>query len=141
MIHVEDWAEIRRLHRTEGLSARAVARQLGISRSTVLRAVASNRPPAYQRAPKGSAVDAVEPAIRELSKQTPTMPVTVIAERIGWERGLTILRERVRELRPAYLPVDPVSRTGYEPGELAQCDLWFPPVDIPLGYADTRGPA
>ncbi|MEU2587281.1 helix-turn-helix domain-containing protein, partial [Streptomyces avermitilis] len=94
MIHVEDWAEIRRMHRMEGLSARAVARQLGISRNTVLRALASDRPPRYRRAPKGSAVDAVEPVVRELLKQTPTMPVTVIAERIGWERGLTILRER-----------------------------------------------
>lgn len=140
MIDVEDWAEIRRMHRVEGLSARAVARQLGISRNTVLRALASDRPPQYRRAPKGSAVDAVEPAVRELLKQTPTMPVTVIAERIGWERGLTILRERVRELRPAYLPVDPVSRTVYEPGELAQCDLWFPPVDIPLGYGQMGRP-
>ncbi len=70
----------------------------GVSRNTVLRALASDRPPQYRRPLKGSAVDAVEPAVRELLKQTPTMPVTVIAERIGWERGLTILRERVREL-------------------------------------------
>ncbi|MBB4921898.1 transposase [Kitasatospora kifunensis] len=69
------------------------------------------------------------------------MPVTVIAERIGWERGLTILRERVRELRPGYLPVDPVSRTVYRPGELAQCDVWFPPVDIPLGYGQSGRPS
>ncbi|MFE7216993.1 DDE-type integrase/transposase/recombinase, partial [Streptomyces sp. NPDC057611] len=62
------------------------------------------------------------------------------AERIGWDRGLTILKERVRELRPAYLPVDPVSRTVYSPGELAQCDLWFPPADIPLGYGQTGRP-
>jgi hypothetical protein len=74
----------------------------------------------YSRPLKGSAVDAAEPAIRELLKQTPTMPTTVIAERIGWERGMTILKDRVRELRPAYLPVDPVSRTTYRPGELAQ---------------------
>jgi transposase len=140
VIHVEDWAEIRRLHRAEGLSARAVARQLGISRNTVLRALASDRPPQYRRAPKGSAVDAVEPAIRELLKATPTMPATVIAERIGWERGITVLKERVRELRPAYLPADPVSRTTYQPGELAQCDLWFPPVDIPLGYGQSGRP-
>ncbi|MFD7583773.1 IS21 family transposase [Kitasatospora sp. NPDC059817] len=140
MIGVEDWAEIRRLHRAEGLSARAVARHLGISRGTVLRALASDRPPVYQRPLKGSAVDRVDPAIRELLKQTPTMPATVIAERIGWDRGLTILKERVRELRPAYLPVDPVSRTVYSPGELAQCDLWFPPVDIPLGYGQTGRP-
>jgi transposase len=85
-------------------------------------------------------VDAFEPAIRELLQQTPTMPATVIAERIGWTRGLTVLKERVRELRPAYLPVDPVSRTVYEPGELAQCDLWFPAVDIPLGYGQSGRP-
>jgi hypothetical protein len=35
-----------------------------------------------------------------------------------------VLKERVRELRPAYLPADPVGRTVYEPGELPQCDLW-----------------
>ncbi|GAA3377150.1 hypothetical protein GCM10020367_51680 [Streptomyces sannanensis] len=106
----------------------------------MLRALASDRPPQYRRAPRGSAVDAVEPAVRELLKQTPTMPVTVITERIGRERGLTILRERVRELRSAYVPVDPVSRTVYEPGEFAQSDLWFPPVDIPVGYAPSRPP-
>ena len=59
------------------------------------------------------------------------MPATVIAERIGW--GLTVLKDRVRELRPAYLPPDPASRTAYEPGELAQCDFWFPPVTVPAG--------
>ncbi|MBV6703412.1 IS21 family transposase [Kitasatospora aureofaciens] len=140
MIHVEDWAEIRRLSRAEQMPIRAIARHLGISKNTVKRALASDRPPVYQRPLKGSAVDAAEPAIRELLKQTPTMPATVIAERIGWERGLTILKERVRELRPAYLPVDPVSRTVYRPGELAQCDLWFPAVDIPLGYGQSGRP-
>ena len=33
-------------------------------------------------------MDAVEPRIRELLQAYPTMPATVIAERIGWERGL-----------------------------------------------------
>ncbi|CAM5572322.1 hypothetical protein KAURM247S_02678 [Kitasatospora aureofaciens] len=140
MIRVEDWAEIRRLHRAEQMPIRAIARHLGISKNTVKRALATDRPPVYQRPLKGSAVDAVEPAIRELLRQTPAMPATVIAERIGWDRGLTILKERVRELRPAYLPVDPVSRTVYSPGELAQCDLWFPPAEIPLGYGQTGRP-
>ena len=44
------------------------------------------------------------------------MPATVIAERIGWTRGITVLKERVAELRPAYLPPDPAGRTSYEPG-------------------------
>ena len=44
------------------------------------------------------------------------------------------IRDRVRELRPLYLPPDPAGRTTYRPGELAQWDLWFPPVDIPVGF-------
>ena len=30
------------------------------------------------------------------------MPATVIAERIGWDRSMTVLKERVRELRPLF---------------------------------------
>ncbi|MFB7328739.1 hypothetical protein ACFC0E_39675, partial [Streptomyces sp. NPDC056190] len=32
------------------------------------------------------------------------------------------------------------ARTVYEPGELAQCDLWFPPVDVPLCYGQSGRP-
>jgi transposase len=140
VISVEDWAEIRRLHRAEGMSVKGVARHLGIARNTVRRAVASDDPPKYRRAAKGSIVDAVEPAIRELLAEFPRMPATVIAERIGWDRSLSVLKRRVRELRPIYLPADPVSRTMYQPGELAQCDLWFPPADVPLGFGQTGSP-
>jgi hypothetical protein len=66
------------------------------------------------------------------------MPATVIAERIGWDRGITVLKNRVQLLRPAYLPPDPASRTSYEPGELAQCDLWFPDIELPVGFGQTR---
>jgi transposase len=104
VISVGDWAEIRRLHRTEQMPVRAIARKLGIARNTVRRAVADDAPPKYQRAPKGSIVDAVEPRIRELLEQWPEMPATVIAERIGWDRGLTVLEDRVRDLRPARGP-------------------------------------
>lgn len=112
MIGVEDWAEIRRLHRAEGMSIKGIARHLGIARNTVRRAVAGEDPPKYRRAPKGSLVDAVEPAIRELLAEYQRMPATVIAERIGWERSLSVLKRRVRELRPVYLPADPVSRAA-----------------------------
>ncbi|WP_211589094.1 IS21 family transposase, partial [Allorhizocola rhizosphaerae] len=133
MLNVEDWAEIRRLYRAEQMPIKAIARKLGISKNTVRRAVRSPEPPKYVRKPAGSIVDVVEPRIRLLLNETPEMPVPVIAERIGWTRGLTVLKDRVRELRPQYRPVDPVSRTTYVPGELAQCDLWFPPADVPLG--------
>lgn len=66
MISVEDWAEIRRLHRAEQMPIRAIARHLGISKNTVKRALPTDRPPVYSRPVRGSAVDAVEPQIREL---------------------------------------------------------------------------
>jgi transposase len=138
---VEDWAEIRRLHRAENMPVKAIVRTLGISRNTVRAALASDGPPKYARKPAGSAVDAVEPRVRELLAAYPTMPATVIAERVGWDRGLTVLKDRVRELRPAYLPPDPASRTAYDPGELAQCDFWFPPVQVPAGAGQLRRPA
>ena len=71
------------------------------------------RPANYERAPNASIVDEVEPRIRELLQRVPAMPTTVIAERIGWPlRADGALEQRVRELRPAYLPVDPASRTS-----------------------------
>lgn len=141
MLSVEDWAEIRRLHRAEGLAIRAISRRLGVARNTVRAAVASDGPPRYQREPAGSAVDAFEPRIRALLQQTPTMPATVIAERIGWTRGITVLKERVAELRPVYLLPDPASRTSYEPGGIGQCDFWFPPIHLPVGFGQVRRPA
>ena len=140
MLSVEDWAEIRRLHRAEGMAIKAIARRLGISRNTVRSAVGSDGPPRYVRSPAGSAVDVFEPRIRELLAEVPTMPATVIAERIGWTRGITVLKERVAELRPAHLPPDPASRTTYQAGEIAQCDFWFPPIELPVGHGQVRRP-
>jgi transposase len=135
VLDVEDWAEIRRLHRAEGLSIKEIARRLGVARNTVRTALRSEGPPVFNRAPRPSVVDEVEPLIRELLGEFPRMPATVIAERIGWERSITVLKDRVRELRPLFLPADPCQRTEYRPGELAQWDLWFPPTRIPLGQA------
>jgi transposase len=141
VLSVEDWAEIRRLRRAEGLPVKVIARLLGVSRNTVRAAIASDAAPRYERRPAGSIVDAAEPRIRELLRVYRRMPATVIAERIGWDRGLTVLKERVRELRPVYLPPDPASRTSYAAGEIAQCDLWFPPVHLPVGFGQVRRPA
>jgi hypothetical protein len=138
VITLEDWAEIRRLHRSEKVPQAAIARRLGIARNTVAKALASERPPKYERAPAGSLVDAVEPRIRLLLAEHPSMPATVIAERIGWVHSLTILKDRVRLLRPLFVGVDPADRVQYAPGEIAQCDLWFPPVPIPVGGGQER---
>jgi transposase len=139
VIGVEDWAEIRRLHRAEGVSIKEIARRLGVARNTVRSALRADDPPSYERKSAGSAVDAFDPAIRALLAEFPRMPASVIAERIGWRRGRTVLQERVAELRPLFVPPDPVQRTEYSPGGLAQWDLWFPPADIPLGVGEVVG--
>jgi transposase len=130
----EDWAEIRRLHMSEQMSIKAIVRRTGLARNTVRAALASDKPPKYERGPVGSVVDGFEPRIRALLAEFPSMPATVIAERIGWPHSSSVLRVRVAELRPLYAPADPADRTVYVAGEIVQCDLWFPgkviPVDI-----------
>src|SRR5258706_14302015 len=66
------------------------------------------------------------------------MPAPVIAERVGWERSIRVLSGRVAELRPAYLPPDPASRTAYAAGEIAPCDFWFPGISLPVGLGPVR---
>jgi transposase len=102
VLSVEDWAEIRRLHRSEQLPVKAIARVMGCSKDTVKRALTADGPPRYQRAGPGSVVDEVEPRIRELLRAWPSMPATVIAERVG-SYSIRLLRDRVAELRPVYL--------------------------------------
>jgi transposase len=138
VLTVENWAEIRRLHRAEGMPIREIARVMDVARNTVRAAIASDGPPRYERSRTGSVVDAAEPRIRELLRTYPTMPATVIAERIGWDRSIRVLSGRVAELRPAYLPPDPASRTAYAAGEIAQHDFWFPDISLPVGFGQCR---
>ena len=133
VIRVEDWAEIRRLHGL-GLSSRAISRQLGVARDTVARALASPGPPVYSRPPVPSGFDPFEPAVSELLRECPSMPASVLAERVGWKGSASWFRKRVAPLRVGWARVDPADRLEYLPGDQAQCDLWFPPVRIPLGH-------
>jgi len=138
VIKVEDWAEIRRLRKAENLPVRQIARVMNVSRNTVRAALRSDGPPKYQRARKGSVADEYEPRIRELLRAYPTMPASVIGERIGWAYSDRTLRTKVADLRSAYLPPDPASRTSYAAGELAQDDLWFPDITLPVGCGQAR---
>ncbi|MGV6990094.1 IS21 family transposase [Gordonia amicalis] len=129
---MEDWALIRQLHRSEGLSQAAIARQLGLSRNTVAKAVRSDAPPRYERQrPPSSGWAQIEPAVRELLSRFPTMPSTVIAERVGWCGGRSWFAENVARIRPEYAPADPCDRLVHRPGEQVQCDLWFPGQLVP----------
>lgn len=129
---MEDWALIRRLA-AEGVPKARIAERLGISRNTVTRAVKSTEPPRYQRTPVAATSFApFEPRVRELLTETPDMPATVLAERVGWQGSSSWFRENVARLRPEQQRVDPADRLVWSPGDAAQCDLWFPPMKIPL---------
>jgi len=131
VITLEDWALIRRLAAERVPNARIAAR-LGISRTTVVKALASDAPPRYVRRPTGTSFAVFEPRVRALLAEHPDMPGSVIAERVGWAGSMTWFRENVARLRPEHRRVDPADRLSWEAGDAAQCDLWFPPKKIPL---------
>jgi transposase len=135
---MEDWAEIRRLHRAEGVPIKEIARRLGVARNTVRAALNSDRPPKYERALRGSVADTYEPQIRFLLNEWPRMPAPVVAERIGWPYSLSPLKRKLAQIRPEYVGIDPVDRVTYEPGEIAQCDLWFPETKVQVGAGQER---
>ncbi|MGH3343268.1 MAG: hypothetical protein ACRDPK_10365 [Carbonactinosporaceae bacterium] len=126
MITVQDWAQIRYLHGSEGLSIGAIAAWLGLSRDTVSRAVRSSSPPKYSRVVGPSVFDPFEAHVRQLLAEFPTMPAMVIAECVGWPGSPSWFRKKVARLRVEYAPKDPADRVGYRRGDQAQCDLWFP---------------
>jgi transposase len=140
VLKLEDWAEIRRLHRAERVPIKEIARRLGVARNTVRAALSSDRPPTYSRASPGSVVDPFEPQIRALLREWPTMPAPVIAQRIGWPSSYSDgpLKKLLARIRPEYKGIDPVDRVTYEPGVLTQCDLWFPAPRIPVGPGQLR---
>jgi len=123
---------IRRLA-AEGVPKTRIAERLGISRHTVIRAVASSGPPKYERTPvAATSFTPFEPRVRALLAEFPEMPATVLAERVGWTGSSSWFRENVACLRPELRRADPADRLVWSPGDAAQCDLWFPPKRIPL---------
>ena len=135
---MEDWAEIRRLHRAEGVPIKEIARRLGVARNTVRAALASDRPPKYERARRGSVADAYESQVRALLVAWPRMPGPVIAARIGWPYSEGPLKKLLARIRPEYVGIVPVDRVSYEPGQIAQCDLWFPETEVPVAVGQAR---
>jgi transposase len=131
VITVEDWALIRRLS-AEGVPKKQIAERLGISRTTVVKAVASATPPKYERSAVVTSFAPFEVRVRAMLVEFPEMPATVIAERVGWAGSITWFRDNVRRLRPEQRRPDPADRLWWAPGDAAQCDLWFPPKRIPL---------
>ena len=141
MIDVEQWAEVRRMKRVEGLSGRQIARRTGLARDTVAKLLASPTPPAYSRCPAPSILDPFKEWISEQLQADPKVPsqrLRELAAEDGYEGSKTIFDDYVREVRPQFLVKRTFQRTIYRPAELIQCDLWEPSSHVPVGYGQRR---
>jgi transposase len=141
VIDVEQWAEIRRMHRVERLSIREIHRRTGLHRKTIRRALASDEPPRYRRPLGVSKLDSLKPWIEEQLRADPKIPskrLRELAEELGYQGGKTIFDDWVREVRPRYLVRRTYQRTIYRPGELLQFDLFEPRREIPVGHGQSR---
>lgn len=136
MITLENWALIRSLA-AEGVPKARIAKRLGISRTTVVKAVSSSEPPRYERRVGKTSFSPFEARVRVLLSEFPEMPAVVLAERVGWAGSESWFRENVRRIRPQYRRIDPADRLIWEPGDVIQCDLWDPPVAIPVEDGST----
>lgn len=149
MLDVERWAELRREHFVRGVGIKELARRYGIDRNTVRRALRSEAPPRYRRAPASSKLDPFKEEICELLRADPRLPgvrVREVIEPLGFVGGKTIVDDYLREVRPLFERRRTFQRTVYRPGEVCQFDLWHTsskdrptlspyPVGIDLGSA------
>jgi transposase len=122
----ELFAEVLRLSLLEGNSARAISRKLGISRNTVRKMLGripdSGRDTAPR--PRTSILDPYQDVLRNLLEETPDLKAPAALERLrrlGYQGGISVLRERMRSLRPrpqaeAFLTLD------FLPGSAMQVD-------------------
>src|SRR5207247_5842387 len=90
----------------------------------------------------GSMLDPYKDDIAEMLDTDDGVPATVILERLrprGYAGGITILKDYVATVRPAFRAAHGYQRTTYLPGELAHGDWWEPKdTRIPVGGNATR---
>jgi transposase len=123
-----------------GASLRSIARDLGVSRGAVARALARVQaqregraalPPGPHR-PRPSILDPFEPILKELLAQYPNLTVERALQELrgrGFTGGYTVVRTRVRRLRPRPAPA-PVPRFETGPGQQAQMDFGVYDLDF-----------
>jgi transposase len=132
MLSVDHYELIRRKHLIDGLSLRAISRELGHSRKTIRKALAHGTPPGYRRhqptvSPVMDKVAGIVDAWREQDKtQPPKQRHTAqrIYERLRDEHGFTGSASAVRRYvcklkatgKEVFMPLQ------FDPGEEAQVD-------------------
>ena len=140
MYRVHDWAQVHRLYR-EGKAKAAIAEQLGMSRTTVIRLLRLPEPPGYTRCSGPSLLDPFKDEIASMLDSDPKVASTVILERLrreGYAGGRTILKDHLAGVRPRFVAARAFQRTSYLPGEMSHGDWWHTGRQIPVGERATR---
>jgi transposase len=125
--------------RQGGASMRRIAREMGLARDTVQSVIrrwqaerAGQQPPVPVPVRRPSLVDPFNETIEQLLKRYPDITSTRVLEELraqGFRGGLTIVRERVLELRPQPLR-QPVQRFETLPAAQAQMDYSSYDIDF-----------
>jgi len=122
---------------TQKVSARAIARALGISRNTVRKLVAAHgleRQTEHRalvaptRTPRASKLDPFKPRVAELLDTYPEITAQRILEELrkdGFDGGYTAVKRHVRAVRPRPVVKPSLSTPDYGPGEMGESD-WSP---------------
>jgi transposase len=127
MLSPEVQAEILSKHYGQGLSARAIAREMGVDRKTVSSVIGRRviRLSPAECVPKPSILDPYKGAIQEKLLRDPAMPATAIYQslrRTGFTGSVRRVQEYVATLRVEPKPKEAFLKLSFEPGEAAQVD-------------------
>jgi transposase len=125
--------------RQSGMSMRAIADELGLSRGAVARALArvqaqrdGRAAPAPRPCPRKSIIDPFEPILKELLAKYPNLTTERALQELqvrGFTGKYTVVRQRIGLLRPrAAAPPVPRFETG--PGAQAQMDYGVYDIDF-----------
>ena len=122
------FAEVLKLAFVDGLGIRAIAGRLHMSRRTVRRILDGERSKNGARANAASSrpslLGAYDGAIRQMLSETPELRAPAVLERLrplGYRGGVTILRDRLRQLRP-HAEREPFLTLDFAPGAAVQVD-------------------
>ena len=121
-------AEVLRLSLIEGKSIRDIAQSLKMSRKTVRKALAPapSRPSTALAQARQRILDPYDDNLRQLVRDDDAIKAPAILERlraIGYSGGITVVRERLRALRPR-VQREPFLTLLHPPGQQVQID-WF----------------
>ena len=125
-------------YQRQGMTRRAIARAVGISRNTVRKILErhahdhetpqSALPPPPARVPRETLVTAFAGRVVALLARYPDITAQRVFEELradGYTGGYTAIKDHVRRVRPAPKPEPSLETPTYGPGEMAESD-WTP---------------